>query len=58
VRIQKSKMTQLDYWTPARSSKFIINRIYNILDEYACLKNNDEEEKIFLEHNNLIKVIN
>lgn len=27
-RISTSKMVNLDYWTPTRDAKFIINRIY------------------------------
>jgi ubiquitin-protein ligase len=34
-RISNSKMIQLDYWTPARTTKYIIERIINILEKYA-----------------------
>lgn len=36
-RISNSKMVQLDYWTPARSIQYIIDRIINILEKYGEL---------------------
>lgn len=34
-RISNSKMVQLDYWTPARSIQYIIERIINILEKFG-----------------------
>lgn len=34
-RISNSKMTQLDYWTPTRSIKYIIDRTIQILEKYG-----------------------
>lgn len=36
-RISNSKMTQLNYWTPTRDMKFIIERVINILEKYGEL---------------------
>jgi ubiquitin-protein ligase len=36
-RISNSKMTQLDYWTPSRSIKYIIDRTINVLERHASI---------------------
>lgn len=34
-RISNSKMTQLEYWTPTRGIKYIIQRVKNILEKFG-----------------------
>jgi ubiquitin-protein ligase len=34
-RISNSKMTQLSYWTPSRSTKYLINRVKNIIEKWG-----------------------
>lgn len=34
-RISNSKMIQLSYWTPSRSIKYVINRLYGLLNKWA-----------------------
>ena len=34
-KISNSKMTQLDYWVPSRSTMFILNRIIHILNKWG-----------------------
>ena len=34
-RISNTKMIQLDYWTPARSMSFVINKIHALLEKHA-----------------------
>lgn len=42
-RIANSKMVQLDYWSATRNVKYIISRIYNILNKYAII---DDDNKV------------
>ena len=44
-RIANSKMTQLAYWTPSRSAKYIIDRIYKILEKWGSVNNITSTEK-------------
>jgi ubiquitin-protein ligase len=60
-RISNSKMTQLDYWTPTRSTKYIIERIIKILETYgeidveSSLNSNGSNKAIIELENYLIK---
>lgn len=50
-RIANSKMTQLSYWTPSRSIKYIIDRIRLIIEKWGII---DPEESINKEHHKAI----
>lgn len=43
-RIANSKMTQLLYWTPARSVKYIVDRIIKILEKWGAVDDGKNEE--------------
>lgn len=45
-RISNSKMVQLSYWTPARSVKYIVLRIANILHEWGEVENGEVKSPI------------
>jgi ubiquitin-protein ligase len=58
-RISNSKMAQLDYWTPARSIQYIIERIIIILDKFgeidiSSLENEKNINKNITELENLL----
>jgi ubiquitin-protein ligase len=53
-RISNSKMVQLEYWTPARPIKYIINRIIDILENFGevdleALENEKHKNRDILE---------
>jgi ubiquitin-protein ligase len=60
-RITNSKMIQLDYWTPVRTTKYIIERIIYIIEKYgeidveSSLNNNVTNKGIIDLENNLMK---
>jgi len=45
-RIANSKMTQLSYWTPSRSAKFIVERVKYILEKWGKLDDKHKQAKI------------
>lgn len=53
-RISNSKMTQLAYWTPTRSTLFIINRVHNILEKYAQIEVSEVKKKNSIHVSNMI----
>jgi baculoviral IAP repeat-containing protein 6 len=58
-RISNSKMVQLDYWTPARSIQYIIERISEILEKFGeidiiSLENEKNINKTIIELENLL----
>ena len=58
-RISNSKMVQLEYWTPARSIQYIIERIINILEKYGeididKIENEKNIDKDILEFENYL----
>ena len=40
-KISNMKMLQLDYWTPARTIDFIVNKLYQIIDKNAIIMETD-----------------
>jgi hypothetical protein len=52
-------MIQLDYWTPARTTKYIIERIINILEKYGEIDvesslNNNGSNKVIIDLENYL----
>ena len=48
-RITNMKMLQLDYWTPARDLKYVINKLYEVINEKGVIETNSDmnDEKKF-----------
>lgn len=40
-KISNMKMLQLDYWTPARTIDFIVNKLYQVIDKNAIVMETD-----------------